>query len=143
MVYGVIIIFAALLPVVAGMMCKIVPFLTWMRAYGPKIGRGPTPAAGALTRPGLEKAAFAMQGAAVVPLVTGAWILSAPLLHFGACLLAIGVALFLADMLGVLKHLWWPETGAVRAIRRPRACSRSGESTAALEARPPLKKALP
>lgn len=111
MVYAVIIFFGALLPTIAGMMCKIVPFLTWMRAYGPTIGRGPTPAAGALTTPRLEKVAFALQAAAVVPLVAGAWILSSPLLRFGAWLLAIGVGLFLVDMLRVLKHLWWPETG--------------------------------
>lgn len=112
MVYAVVVFGAALLPGIAGMMCKIVPFLTWMRAYGPKIGRGPTPAAGALTKPRLEKIAFAFQGAAVVPLVAGAWALNAPLLHLGAWLLAIGVGVFLADMLGVLKHLWWPTTGA-------------------------------
>jgi hypothetical protein len=111
MVYAVIVFGAALLPVIAGMMCKIVPFLTWMRAYGPKIGRGPTPAAGALTKPGLEKIAFALQGAALAPLVIGAWTLSSPWLQAGAWLLAIGVGLFLADMIGVLKHLWWPASG--------------------------------
>jgi hypothetical protein len=64
-----------------------------------------------LTKPGLEKIAFALQSVAVGPLVIGAWTLSAPWLHAGAWLLAIGVGLFLADMIGVLKHLWWPTTG--------------------------------
>ena len=50
MFYAVLIVFGGLLPCLAGMMCKIVPFLTWMRAYGPRVGRGPTPAASTLAR---------------------------------------------------------------------------------------------
>jgi hypothetical protein len=118
MVYAVMVFGGALLPAIAGMMCKIVPFLTWMRAYGPKIGRGPTPAAGALTTPRLEKMAFALQGMAVAPLVAGTWIPSTPLLRLGVGLLAIGVGLFLADMWCVLKHLWWPETGPAVATAK-------------------------
>jgi hypothetical protein len=111
MVYAVILFGGGLLPTITGMMCKIVPFLTWMRAYGPKIGRGPTPAAGALTQPRLETVAFLLQSAATVPLAIGAWSLSVPVLALGAWLLAVSVGLLLADMLGVLKHLWWPSTG--------------------------------
>ncbi len=110
MVYGLLVILGGLLPCIAGMMCKVVPFLTWMRAYGPQVGRGPTPPATALTRPRLERWAFRLQLAALAPLVAGAWILSEPLLRAGASVLAIGVGLLLADLLGVLKHLWWPQT---------------------------------
>jgi hypothetical protein len=108
MVYGLLVVFGGLLPCIAGMMCKIVPFLTWMRAYGPKVGRGPTPPASALTRPRLERSGFGLQFAALVLLIAGAWTLNEPLLHAGAWLLAVGVVLLLADMAGVLKHLWWP-----------------------------------
>jgi hypothetical protein len=38
-------------PVFAGMLCRIVPFLTWMRAYGPKVGRAPAPAASVFVKP--------------------------------------------------------------------------------------------
>src|SRR4026209_407587 len=72
MVYAVLVIVGALLPVIAGLMCKIVPFLPWMRAYGPKVGRGPTPAAGALARPRLERWAFGLQLVALGPLAAGA-----------------------------------------------------------------------
>jgi hypothetical protein len=119
MVYAVLVVVGGLLPCIAGMLCKIVPFLTWMRAYGPKIGRVSTPAAGALTQPRLETWAFALQGFAVVPLAAGAWTSNVVLLNAGAWLLAAGVGVFLIDMLGVLKHLWRPTTGAPGAIATP------------------------
>lgn len=104
MVYAVLVIAGGLLPCVAGMMCKIVPFLTWMRVYGPRVGRGPTPPANALTHPRIEHWGLALQNAAVAPLLAGAWTLSESWLRAGAWLLAAGVALFVADLLGVLKH---------------------------------------
>ena len=114
MVYAVIVFAGGLLPAIAGMMCKIVPFLTWMRAYGPKVGRVPTPAAAALTKPALEWAAFALLGAALWPLATGAWRLSPNWLAVGATLFAAGATLFLIDMLGVLKHPRWPVMPAAK-----------------------------
>jgi hypothetical protein len=108
MVYAVIVFVGGLLPLIAGMLCKIVPFHTWMRAYGPKVGRVPTPAAGALTRPRFESFGLALQGLAVIPLAAGAWLRNETWLSVGAWLLAFGVALFLVAMLGVLKHLAWP-----------------------------------
>jgi hypothetical protein len=119
MVYAVLVFIGGLLPVISGMLCKIVPFLTWMRAYGPKVGRVPTPAAGALTQPRLETWAFALQGIAAAPLLAGAWSLNISLLTIGAWLLAAGVGLFLFDMLGVLKHLWWPSIGATPIASKP------------------------
>jgi len=123
MPYAVLAVGGGLLPCIAGMMCKIVPFLTWMRAYGPQVGRGPTPSAGALTMPRLETWAFALQGIAVLPLMAGAWSLNLPLLRVGAWLLAAGVGLFLTDMLSVLKHLWWPSTGDAGATAKTRPSS--------------------
>ena len=108
MVYALVGVAGGLLPAIAGMMCKIVPFLTWMRAYGPKVGRMPTPAAASLTRPRLERWAFGLQGIALIPLLAGAWRLNEPALWIGAWLLAAGVALLVSDMLGVLRHLVRP-----------------------------------
>lgn len=118
MVYALVLFGFGLLPAIAGMMCKIVPFLTWMRAYGPKIGRGPTPSAAAMTQPRVETWAFAVQGAAFGPLIAGAWWLNVPLLRAGAWLLAAGVGLFLTGMIGVLNHLWRPATGTPAAAAK-------------------------
>jgi hypothetical protein len=108
MVYALLIFFGGLLPVFTGMMCKIVPFLTWMQAYGPKVGRSPTPVAGAMTYPRIERWGFVLQTTAVAPLIAGAWMLNTALLSLGTILLAAGIALFLANMAGVLRHLWHP-----------------------------------
>lgn len=112
MVYAILAIFLGLLPCVAGMMCKVVPFLTWMRTYGPKVGRAPTPPAHSLTHPRLERVGLTLQQVSALPLVVGAWQGSIPWLATGVGLLALGVLLFLLDMLGVLKHLWFPVTSA-------------------------------
>lgn len=108
MTYAMLLFAGSLLPIFTGMLCKIVPFLTWMRAYGPKVGRVPTPAAGALVSPRLESWAFALQAVALVPLAVGVWTLNTPTLAAGAWLLALSVGLFAADMIGVLKHLRVP-----------------------------------
>ncbi|MGH7996127.1 MAG: hypothetical protein ACREFX_07235 [Opitutaceae bacterium] len=115
-VYAIVVFLGVLLPCIAGMMCKIVPFLTWMRVYGPRVGRGPTPSAGSLGRPRLERWALALQSLAAIPLIAGAWILSEPLLRAGAFILAAGVLLFVVDMAGVFRHLWRPVE-----VSRPRA----------------------
>jgi len=106
LVYGVILLLGGLLPTVAGMICKIVPFLTWMRAYGPQVGRMRTPSATALSRPRLQRWALGLQGVSVLPLAAGTWLLNPVLLTGGAWILGTGVLFFLADMAGVLSHLW-------------------------------------
>lgn len=106
MTYAILGIFGGLMPCIAGMMCKVVPFLTWMRACGPRVGRGPTPSASALVHPRIERWGLALQNLSAIPLLAGAWTMNALCLRVGVCLLAAGVALFVVDMLGVLKHLW-------------------------------------
>ncbi len=110
MIYALLGILGGLMPCIAGMMCKVVPFLTWMRVYGPLVGRRPTPPAHSLTHPRLEYWGLGLQQFAVLPLLVGAWWSSQLWLHLGAWLLAVGVVLFLADMVGVMKHLWLPAT---------------------------------
>jgi hypothetical protein len=109
MLYAVLLLGGGFLPVISGMMCKIVPFLTWMRVYGPKVGRFSTPSAGALAKPRLQRAAFLLQGVALIPLLGGVWTGETIPLRAGAWLLGAGIALFIADMIGVLRHLWRPE----------------------------------
>lgn len=119
MIYAVLIVFGGLLPCLAGMMCKIVPFLTWMRAYGPKVGRSRTPSAGALTHARLEIWGLTLQQVAALPLVVGAWTLQESWVRDGAWVLAAGVALFVTDMVGVLRHLRQPRTDAGNGIASP------------------------
>jgi hypothetical protein len=116
-VYGVLLFLGGLLPVIAGMMNKIVPFLTWMRAYGPKVGRVPTPPATALSQPRLEQAAMLALALAVIPLLVGAWTLQTGWLRLGGIVLAAGAAAYLINMVLILKHLHWPVTLAVPARR--------------------------
>lgn len=106
--YGVLVVFGVLVPAITGMLCKIVPFLTWMRAYGPGVGREPTPAATDLGSARLQNLSFALQLVALALLFVGAWRLDSAWLRGGAGALAGGMALFLADMLVVLSHLWKP-----------------------------------
>lgn len=109
MVYGVLVVLGGLLPCLSGMMGKIVPFLTWMRAYGPRVGRMPTPAASTLAAPWLERAGLGLQFVAVAPLLVGAWRVSEAWLAAGAWLLAAGVGFFVANQIWVLRHLWLAE----------------------------------
>lgn len=105
MVYGVLIFYGGLIPCIMSMMCKIVPFLTWMRAYGPLVGKAPTKPAGALVHPRVERWGLALINIAVAPLLLGAWSQSPGWAGLGAACLAAGVILFIYDMLGVLRHL--------------------------------------
>jgi hypothetical protein len=107
-VYGLVLLAGGLLPAIAGMMGKIVPFLTWMRAYGPKVGRQPTPPATALANARLESWALILQAASLLPLIAGAWLLDVTWLRIGGIVLAVGAGLFVANMIIVLRHLWRP-----------------------------------
>ena len=120
MVYGVVLFIGGLLPIFAGMLCKIVPFLTWMRAYGPLVGRMRTPTASALSHERIEAWGLALQSLAVVPLVVGVWRENSATLAFGACVLAFGVALFTTAMITILRHLWRPIAGADASTTRAR-----------------------
>lgn len=105
MAYAIMLFAGGLLPCFTGMLCKIVPFLTWMRAYGPRVGREPTPAASALSLPRMEQWSLALQHAAALPLVVGAWILEVAWLRAGAWLLAAATVLYVVNHAAVLRHL--------------------------------------
>lgn len=96
--YGVMLIPGALALMVLGMLCKIVPFLVWMRAYGPKVGKQPVPIATALASRSLEHAWLIFHLIGLVLLVVGFVIA-------GGIALAVASAFFLANSLRVLAHL--------------------------------------
>jgi hypothetical protein len=111
-VYGVCMLGGGLLPAIAGMLNKIVPFLTWMRAYGPKVGRAPTPPATSLSHAGLERVALIGLGTGIGLLAIGAWTLADIWLRIGGVLLGLSTACYLLNMGRILKHLRWPEIPA-------------------------------
>src|SRR5690606_16769978 len=53
--YGVIVVGGGLSLTVLGMLAKILPFLVWMRAYGPRVGKEPVPVATSLAARCLEE----------------------------------------------------------------------------------------
>ncbi len=110
MTYAILAIFGGLLPCVTGMMCKVVPFLTWMRAYGPWVGKRYTPPAHTMTNAKLELWGLGLQQFSALPMVVGAWIVGKYWLIAGIGMLTVGVILFLIDMARVLRHLWKPDT---------------------------------
>ncbi|MFH1500222.1 MAG: hypothetical protein ABII82_20650 [Verrucomicrobiota bacterium] len=111
--YGVLAIAGALGLCVSGMLCKIVPFLVWMRAYGPKVGRQPVPIATELSSKPLERLWLiahlagaglliaAILGGAPSAVIAGAWTL------LGATLV------FLVNIARILAHLRPGHAGAV------------------------------
>ncbi len=119
MAYAVLVFAGGLLPCFTGMLCKIVPFLTWMRAYGPRVGREPTPAASALSQPHLERWSLGLQHAAALPLLVGVWNLQVGWLRAGAWLLAAGTALYAVNQTLVLRHLWHQPATPPRPAAKP------------------------
>lgn len=110
--YGVLIIGGGLSLTIMGMLAKIIPFLVWMRTYGPRIGRGPVPSATTLPTRSLERTWLALHLSAL-PLLAAAPLLGSKLLAaIGAWLLAVGAVAFLANAVRVLSHIWQPQTAA-------------------------------
>lgn len=104
--YGFLAIVGALALSVGGMMLKIVPFLVWMRRYGPVIGREPVPLASKLPSPALERAWFELHLLGLVLVLLGLARSEASWLVAGwAAILAASLA-SLANHGRVAAHLW-------------------------------------
>lgn len=110
-VYGVVAI-GALTAMLLGMAGKIVPFLVWMRVYGPRAGRQVVPQATALGSARLETLWLWLHASALALISVAAWSGSLPWLSLGAILLAAGSAALLGSIGRTLRHLWRPLTGA-------------------------------
>ncbi len=115
--YGTMLIAGALSFMILGMLCKIVPFLVWMKTYGPRAGRQPVPLATALGSRVLENAWLGLHGAALAAVLGGVLAISLPLIAFGAVLLVGAVGAFLANIVRVLKHVWQPQSAASAPAR--------------------------
>ena len=104
--YGFVAIVGALALAVGGMMLKIVPFLVWMRRYGPVIGKEPVPLASKLPSPLLERAWFELHLLGLVLVLLGLARSEAPWLYAGwATIVAASVASLLNHG-RIAGHLW-------------------------------------
>lgn len=106
--YGTLVIAGALSTMVLGMLCKIVPFLVWMKTYGPRAGRQIVPLATSLGSRALERAWIKIHAAALLSVLVGIVTGSLAVLTIGTTLLATAIALFLVNTARVLGHMWAP-----------------------------------
>lgn len=104
-VYGVAIIGGGLSFMLLGMLCKIVPFLVWMTAYGSRVGREPVPLATSLGSRALESTWLAAQVVAVAALVAGVAAGAIWLVGAGAGLQVVAVAAYLVNVARIGGHL--------------------------------------
>lgn len=111
--YGVLAIAGALGLCVSGMLFKIVPFLVWMRAYGPKVGRQPVPIATELSSKRLERlwlAAHLVGAGLLLASILG----DAPSVAIAGAWILLGAALVLiVNIARILAHLHPGRTSAV------------------------------
>ncbi len=117
MSYGVVVVGGALALMVMGMLCKIVPFLVWMRAYGPRVGRQPVPPAHTLGHPVWERVWLGLHVCGVGSLAVGVWMDSAAGMRVGAWLLAGGVFFFVMNAVRIVAHLRAKPPAAVRLVK--------------------------
>lgn len=119
--YGVMLVAGALGLMVLGMLAKILPFLVWMKVYGPRTGREPVPLASALGSDRLERIWLGGHAVAVVTLVAGLMTEGRGLVLAGAWLLAGSMGAFLGHAAAILGHVVTPRPGAAprRTIEVP------------------------
>lgn len=119
MLFGLAALLGGLAPMVLGMLCKIVPFLVWLRVYAPVIGRRRTPPATGLARPSLERAWLALHGLGLGGLAAGVLADNEPLLRMGAWLLFAGIGSLLINFGIVLSHLFHAREPRLPLAARP------------------------
>jgi hypothetical protein len=90
---------------VVGMLLKIIPFLVWMRAYGPRVGREAVPPAHTLGCQRWERIWLASHASGVAAL-TGAVLAASPILaRAGTWLLALAAFVFCLNAARIAAHL--------------------------------------
>jgi hypothetical protein len=103
--YAVVVLGGWISLTIVGMMLRIVPFLVWYRAYGPRAGREPVPTLAGLSSPRLEGASFALLtggiGVLAVALLAG----DATWIRVAGTMLSLGALAFAAVLIRILRHL--------------------------------------
>jgi hypothetical protein len=97
---------------IVGMMLKIVPFLVWYRAYGPRAGREPVPSLPELGWLAGERVAWALLTSGFAALAFALWLGEAAWIRAAGLLVSGGALAFAATLARVLHHL-------TRCARRP------------------------
>jgi len=113
--YGLLGVTGGLSLMILGMLCKILPFLVWMKAYGPRLGRESVPMATALSSPVLERAWLLGHLFSIALLATGAACEFPRVTAAGGILLAFSAACYLLNAARVFSHLWVKPRVAPRA----------------------------
>jgi hypothetical protein len=90
---------------IIGMMLKIVPFLVWYRAYGPRAGREAVPTLAQLSSDRAERAAFVLLASGFATLALAAWLGDLALLRAAGAAVALGALAFAVTLARVLHHL--------------------------------------
>ena len=103
--YGLLGVAGGLSLMILGMLCKILPFLVWMKAYGPRLGREPVPMATALSSPSLERAWLTAHLVSIGVLVTGVAGEFPEVTAAGAALLALASGCYLLNAVRIFSHL--------------------------------------
>ena len=119
--YGLLIVVGGLSLTILGMLAKILPFLVWMKAYGPRVGREAVPVATTLSSKPLEHTWLAAHLAGLLGLALGAACASPGPSRVGGVLLALAALLALANAARVLRHLRGPSTRSTLAAPVPSA----------------------
>jgi hypothetical protein len=91
---------------IVGMMLKIVPFLVWYRAYGPRAGREPVPALALLSWPRFEGLAYALLTSGFALLAISVLSGDVTWIRGAGTILTFGAFAFAIALVRVLSHLW-------------------------------------
>jgi hypothetical protein len=90
---------------IIGMLLKIVPFLVWYRAYGPRAGREPVPTLAQLSSERAERAAFLFLVPGFCALALAAGLGDLTWLRAAGVAVAVGASAFAVTLARVLHHL--------------------------------------
>jgi hypothetical protein len=106
--------FLALLGVVSfgimGMLYKIIPFLVWYRSYSRQIGRGKVPSLADLYSSRLQAVGFWSYLAGLAVASVGIVLGNPIATRCGSALLALSLAALVANVISMLRHLFYPQT---------------------------------
>ena len=105
-VYGLLLLTGWLGLLIVGVLYKVLPFLTWLHLFGPRMGEGPLPTVADLTRPAWGWASLACLLAGLGVMVPAIGFGLGAVARIGAIAFALGVALVLAQAGRVLR-LWY------------------------------------